>query len=98
MLKNNEFYGVKPSYFVLLTFILISYSLPAQKTFSGKRTDHAITLDGMLLEVAWDEAETATDFIINYPNPGIPSPYKSEVRFLYDDQYIYIGVAEMLTD
>ncbi len=82
---------MKLSYRVLLTFILISFSFLAQKTVSGKRTNHAITLDGMILEVAWDEAETAGDFINNYPNPGVSSPYKSEVKFLYDDQYIYIG-------
>ncbi len=91
MIKNNDFYFVKLSYSILLTFILISWSLLAQKTVSGKKTDHAITLDGMLLEVAWDEAEAANNFIINYPNPGVPSNYSSEVRFLYDDQYIYIG-------
>ncbi|MNJ86624.1 hypothetical protein D3C87_41280 [compost metagenome] len=82
---------MKFSYPILLTFILISFSLQAQKTVSGKRTDHAIFLDGMLLEVAWDAAETAGDFITNYPNPGVLSRYKSEVKFLYDDQYIYIG-------
>ncbi|WP_341902205.1 DUF5916 domain-containing protein [Fluviicola taffensis] len=82
---------MKLSYCVLLTFILISFSFLAQKTISGKRTNHAITLDGMILEVAWDEAETAGDFINNYPNPGVASSFKSEVKFLYDDQYIYIG-------
>jgi hypothetical protein len=87
---------VKLSYHILLTFILISFSFLAQKTVSGKKTNHAILLDGMLLEVAWDEAETATDFINNYPNPGIASRFKSEVKFLYDDQYIYIGAK--LTD
>jgi len=87
---------VKLSYWILLTFILISSSFLAQKTVSGKRTDHAISLDGMLLEVAWDEAETAGDFINNYPDPGVSSKFKSEVKFLYDDQYIYIGAK--LTD
>jgi hypothetical protein len=72
---------VKLSYCVLLTFILISFSFLAQKTVSGKRTNHAITLDGMILEVAWDEAETATDFINNYLNPGVASSLKSEVKF-----------------
>lgn len=81
---------------ILLTFILISFCFLAQKTVSGKRTNHALFLDGMLLEVAWDEAETATNFINNYPNPGVESKYKSEVKFLYDDQYLYIGAK--LTD
>lgn len=96
MIKNNDFCRVKLHCFILLTFILISFALPAQKTVSGKRTNHAISLDGMLLETAWDEAETATDFINNYPNPGVASNFKSEVKFLYDDQYIYIGAK--LTD
>jgi hypothetical protein len=82
---------VKSTYFILITFILISESFFAQKTISGKRTNHAITLDGMLLEVAWDDAESATDFVNNYPDPGNPSNSKSEVTFLYDDQYLYIG-------
>lgn len=87
---------MKLSCHILLTFILISFSFLAQKSVGGKRTNHAIFLDGMLLEVAWDEAETAGDFINNYPNPGVSSKYKSEVKFLYDDQYIYIGAK--LTD
>ncbi|MNK21373.1 hypothetical protein D3C87_396270 [compost metagenome] len=81
---------------ILLTFILISFSILGQKTISGKKTDHAITLDGMILEVAWDQAETANNFIDNYPQPGLPSKHKSEVKFLYDDQYIYISAK--LTD
>lgn len=87
---------MKCCYSILLTFILLSFSLLGQKTVSGKRIDQAILLDGLVSENLWKEAETATDFITNYPQPGIPSKYKTEVKFLYDDQYIYIGAK--LTD
>ncbi len=57
----------------------------------GSRIDSVITLDGMLTEEAWQKASAATDFVINFPNPGVQSTYPSEVKFLFDDNYIYIG-------
>jgi hypothetical protein len=38
---------------------------PGTKTVSGKRTNQALSLDGMLLKVAWGEGETASEFIHN---------------------------------
>ncbi|GAB3826217.1 hypothetical protein GCM10028895_36780 [Pontibacter rugosus] len=48
-------------------------------------------IDGILDESIWQEAEIATQFIKNRPNPGPIEKHPTEVRILYDDAAIYIG-------
>ena len=55
------------------------------------RTTDEITLDGLLDEPAWELAEPAIDFIQRQPFPGEPSPERSEVYFLYDEENLYVG-------
>ena len=43
-------------------------------------------------EPAWEQAVPATDFIQKFPNNGAPSTERTEVRFLYDDDNLYVGV------
>jgi hypothetical protein len=56
-------------------------------------TEQPITLDGRLDEDVWQLATPATDFTQGgrSPNPGFPASQPVEVRFLYDDENIYIG-------
>ena len=51
-----------------------------------------ISLDGHLNEAAWKLAKPATDFIQNAPRPGEPAQQATEVRFLYDNTNLYVGV------
>ena len=55
--------------------------------------EQPITLDGRLDEEVWQLATPATDFTQGgrSPNPGYPGSQPVEVRFLYDDENIYIG-------
>ena len=55
--------------------------------------EQPITLDGRLDEEVWGLATPATDFTQGgrSPNPGYPGSQPVEVRFLYDDENIYIG-------
>ena len=55
------------------------------------RTDKIIKIDGVLDDIAWQNAPIAQDFIQQELTPGAPSCQRSEVRILYDDQAIYIG-------
>ncbi|OGX83920.1 hypothetical protein BEN48_03155 [Hymenobacter glacialis] len=48
-------------------------------------------IDGVLDEAAWAEAQPATDFVQQRPNPGVPEKHRTEVRVLYDDAAIYVG-------
>src|SRR5688572_14761941 len=56
------------------------------------RITEEISLDGHLEEPAWKLASPATDFIQNTPRPGDPARQPTEVRFLYDDTNLYVGV------
>ncbi|HEX2718552.1 MAG TPA: DUF5916 domain-containing protein [Gemmatimonadaceae bacterium] len=51
----------------------------------------SITIDGALDEAAWNAAEPARDFLQQDPKEGEPATQKTEVRFLYDADALYIG-------
>ncbi|HWI19990.1 MAG TPA: DUF5916 domain-containing protein, partial [Vicinamibacterales bacterium] len=51
-----------------------------------------IALDGKLDEASWASAPMATNFLQNDPREGQPATYDTEVRMLYDDRALYIGV------
>jgi hypothetical protein len=56
------------------------------------RATGPIELDGQLDEAAWLGAPLAKDFIQNDPREGEPATFDTEVRLLYDDDALYIGV------
>ena len=59
---------------------------------SAVRAAGPITFDGTLNEPAWDQAPVATDFIQNEPHQGEPASEETDVRVLYDDDNLYVGV------
>ena len=52
-----------------------------------------ITVDGTMAEPEWQRAAPATDFVQQQPVEGARAQHQSEVRFLYDEDYLYIGGA-----
>jgi hypothetical protein len=48
-------------------------------------------IDGNLDDLAWKDAQVATDFIQNFPGFGLPASQKTEVKIIYDDAAIYVG-------
>jgi len=50
-----------------------------------------ITLDGKLDEAAWQAVAPVTDFRQSQPHEGDPATQRTEVRFLFDDEALYIG-------
>jgi hypothetical protein len=50
-----------------------------------------ITLDGKLDEPAWLAATPITNFTQLDPDEGRPASQRTEVRFLFDDEALYIG-------
>lgn len=50
-----------------------------------------IQLDGRLTEPVWRTIPAATDFRQQRPVDGAPSSQRTEVRFLFDDEALYIG-------
>ena len=56
------------------------------------RAPSAISIDGKLDEPAWKSAVPSGDFTQSYPKIGAPPTDPSEVRILYDDEALYVGV------
>ena len=50
-----------------------------------------VELDGSLADSAWLAAPEATDFLQHEPQEGEPATQRTSVRFLYDDEALYIG-------
>ena len=63
-----------------------------QRRLKAAQAQGPITLDGRLDEASWAGAPLATNFIQNDPREGEPATHDTEVRLLYDDRAIYIGV------
>src|SRR5262245_8767998 len=56
------------------------------------RVTEPIKIDGRLDEPSWSQAEPATDFRQQEPNEGESASEKTEVRLLFDDKNLYVGV------
>lgn len=50
-----------------------------------------VRIDGRLDEEAWSRAEAVTDFTQIDPEEGRPASERTEVRFLFDDEALYVG-------
>ena len=61
------------------------------KVVTAVRSREKITVNGHLDEPAWKLAMPATDFITLLPRPGEPASERTDVRFVYDDNNLYIG-------
>ena len=51
-----------------------------------------IVIDGIFDEAEWNLAEPAADFIQSDPRTGEPSSERTEVRILFDDENLYLGI------
>ena len=56
------------------------------------RAPSSINIDGKLNEPAWAAAVPSGDFTQSYPNVGAKATDPTEVRVLYDDDALYVGV------
>ncbi|SMP10561.1 hypothetical protein SAMN06265375_1011339 [Muriicola jejuensis] len=86
---------------VLLAFVMlfcIQYSF-GQNNFSSKNRSFKvkyiqdfINLDGILDEHIWEEAESASDFWEYFPADSIQALKQTDIKMLYDDKNLYIGI------
>ncbi|MEE8348363.1 MAG: DUF5916 domain-containing protein [Acidobacteriota bacterium] len=80
---------------VILTLWCLSPTSLAQKSdlrMAAVYVETPITIDGILDEPGWDLSVVATHFIQNEPDTGAPATERTEVRLLYDDENLYLGV------
>ncbi len=63
----------------------------ARRSVRAARAATNIRLDGALDDAAWATAEQATDFVQAEPLSGQPASQQTEVRVMFDADYLYIG-------
>jgi hypothetical protein len=66
------------------------HALPAPSA-SAFRRESPVILDGKLDDAAWRGATPITEFTQVDPIEGKPPTQRTEVRFLYDDDALYVG-------
>ena len=63
-----------------------------KRTVTVKKIDQKIILNGVLDENVWSEADSAKDFWQQFPTDSIKALDKTEVKLLYNDTHLFIGV------
>jgi len=77
---------------LLATFCCRKISFPQQVPYRPLRISESITIDGKLAEPAWQLTPMESDFMQTDPYPGDSATLKTEVRVVYNDDYLYIGI------
>ena len=70
----------------------------AEQTLRATRTARPPVIDGRLDDPAWARAEPFSDFVQLFPDEGKPPTQPTEVRVLYDDRFLYVGVTARDTE
>ena len=66
-------------------------SAPQPKVVTAGHASSSIKLDGKLEESVWNEEATAVQLVQQSPNPRAPSPYRTSVRTIVQDNRLYFG-------
>ena len=70
----------------------VAVGSPEEKILTALYVPSPIVVDGNLDEAEWSLAQPAADFTQTEPGNGEPVTERTEVRLLYDDENLYIGV------
>jgi hypothetical protein len=62
------------------------------KRMTGTRVAESPVIDGLMDDAVWQRATPITEFTQAEPFEGTPATEKTEVRLLYDDRAIYVGI------
>lgn len=72
--------------------IFAQVQMAPKRTLQATRIQEKMTIDGDLNEPAWAAASVASDFVFLWPTPGKPATQRTEVRIIYDNASMYVGV------
>lgn len=78
-------------FFFLIAVLGFSQSAK-NKTVHVKYINEVITADGILDELSWQQVEPAKDFWQHFPTDTLQADMQSEIRFLFDDNNLYVGI------
>ncbi|TSD64765.1 carbohydrate binding family 9 domain-containing protein [Inquilinus sp. KBS0705] len=78
---------------VLLSFVTLSALAQAPKRIIAVKTNTPPKIDGVLDDKAWENVPIATDFVELQPTAGLheKNENRTEVKFIYDNDAIYIS-------
>ena len=80
------------STFVLFLFYFFSSAQTTNKSFIVKQINATIVPDGILDEPYWETADSANEFWEYFPLDSIQAKKQTEIKMLYDDDNLYIGI------
>ncbi len=89
MLRRRSIWAVL---WVLLSSSLLFSQQTGEREVRAVKTDEPIRLDGKLDDPVWQKAKVIDDLVQREPQEGEPISETTEIRILYDDEYLYIGV------
>ncbi len=64
----------------------------SRRVAQAVRRSGPVVVDGKLDDAAWSAAQPTASFTQSYPTPGAAPLDPTEVRVLYDDQALYVGI------
>ena len=70
----------------------VNGSIPTTREIHASRTSQPPVIDGRLTEEAWSTAAGEAGFTQRDPDEGLPPTERTEVKVLYDDVALYVGV------
>ena len=83
---------------VLFLFLLTAQSWAQAPEFAAVHTAEQITIDGSLNEAAWQSVQPIDSLRQREPDEGAPASQHTEVRVLYSQYQLYVGVTCFDTD
>lgn len=72
--------------------------VPPRPALAALATERPIKVDGLLDDEAWQQAAVASQFIQREPNPGQPATEPTEVRVVYTNSTLYVGIRALAAD
>ena len=79
-------------FFLCFLAVMLSFAgEEREREFKATRTSKRITVDGRLDEPAWKESEIISELIQREPREGMCATEATEIRILYNDEYLFIG-------
>jgi hypothetical protein len=76
-----------------LAMARFSFSQSSGPSLAAVRVEHGPVLDGRLSDDVWTRAVPFADFKMVFPKPGSEPSEKTELRVLFDEAFLYIGVS-----